>query len=330
MGYFSLMALLEVKNLTTHLKIGKRSLPVVDGVSFSIDKGEALALVGESGAGKSMTALSLMRILPKPPALDSEGEVILNGQNLLSLSERAMRHIRGQRMGMIFQDPQSCLNPVYSIGEQLMEVIRFHLEMDERQGYERCLRALDEVGIEDSAKRFHAYPHELSGGMKQRVMIAMALLCEPEVLIADEPTTALDVTIQKQILKLIKDLQKKKGMAVLLITHDMGVVNEVADRLVVMYAGKSVESGPCPETLKNLKHPYSQALMRSLPQAHRPKERLQVIPGSVPSLTELPEGCLFHPRCPFAWEECRNGSIANYVVGKEQKARCLLYREAKL
>jgi len=319
--------ILQIKNLTTKLRLGGRPVPVVKEVSFDLLSGRTTALVGESGCGKSMTALSLMRILPSPPALPSSGEVLYRGQNLLKLSDSEMRGIRGNQIGMVFQDPMSSLNPVYTIGEQLLEVAEAHMGLDEDEGAKKALRALDDVGIPDPEIRFHDYPHQLSGGMKQRVMIAMSLMCEPDILIADEPTTALDVTIQAQVLGLMKHLQQKRGMAILLITHDMGVVSEMADDVVVMYATKVIEKGTKKQVFKHRSHPYTEALFDSLPQVHSRKERLRVIQGSVPPIEDLPQGCHFHPRCPYVMDMCRQGEVPDFALGEGYRAKCWLHRE---
>lgn len=318
---------LQVRNLTTRLRLGGRVVTVVDDVSFDLMEGKTLAIVGESGSGKTMTALSLLRILPQPPALPPEGQVLLGDQDLLKISERRLRSIRGRRVSMIFQDPMGALNPVYTIGDQLFEVARQHLGLRGKAAMERMVASLDEVGIVDPEQRLHDYPHQLSGGMKQRVMIAMALMCEPEVLIADEPTTALDVTVQKQVLELIKDLQRRKGTSVLLITHDMGVVAEVADDVVVMYATQTVEQAPVHQLFDHLSHPYTQGLFRSLPSSHQPGEPLHVIEGGVPSLSKMPQGCHFHPRCPHVMDQCRQGPVPCFGVGESHSARCWLHRD---
>ena len=318
--------ILEVRDLVTKLKLGNGTFKVVDRVSFNLYPGKTLALVGESGCGKSMTALSILKILPEPPALPSEGKIIYQGRNILELSESEMRKIRGARIAMIFQDPMSCLNPVYTIGDQLNEVAETHLELHGEDAYEKILHALKDVGIVDPPRTYNDYPHQLSGGMKQRVMIAMALMCEPDILIADEPTTALDVTIQAQVLGLMRDLQKKKGMALLLITHDMGVVAEMADDVIVMYATQSVELGTVFEVFEHKAHPYTRGLFNSLPQNQKPKEPLSVIQGSVPPISRLPSGCHFHPRCPYVMDICLNGEVPYFSVDTpEHKAKCWLY-----
>jgi oligopeptide/dipeptide ABC transporter ATP-binding protein len=318
--------ILEIRDLVTKLRISGGDYKVIDRVSFNLYPGKTLALVGESGCGKSMTALSILRILPEPPALPSEGYINYKGVNLLDLSEKEMRSIRGSRIAMIFQDPMSCLNPVYTIGNQLNEVAERHLNLYGDEAYEKIFQSLKDVGIVDPARTIEDYPHQLSGGMKQRVMIAMALMCEPDILIADEPTTALDVTIQAQVLDLMRKLQKRKGTALLLITHDMGVVAEMADDVIVMYATQNVESGTVYEVFEHKAHPYTQGLFNSLPQNQKPKEPLSVIRGSVPPITRLPSGCHFHPRCPYVMDICLQGDVPIFSVGTpEHKAKCWLY-----
>lgn len=318
--------ILTVRNLTTCLQIGQETWTVVDQLAFSLYRGKTLALVGESGCGKSMTALSLMRILPHPPALPPTGEVIYQGRNLLNLSEKEMRRIRGAKIAMIFQDPMSALNPVYTVGNQLMEVAVCHLGLSDEEAWIKSRDALVSVGISEADKRMDAYPHQLSGGMKQRMMIAMALLCEPDILIADEPTTALDVTIQAQVLELIRSLQKKKGMAVLLITHDMGVVAEMADEVIVMYLAQGVEKAHVQNLFDHPSHPYTKGLFLSRPSLETRRGKLQPIPGQVPPFRHIPKGCRFHPRCPYAMEKCLKGEVPNFSIADNQHtAKCWLY-----
>lgn len=319
--------ILSVKSLNMQLQIGKQQFHVVENISFDLFHGKTLALVGESGCGKTLTALAIMRIMPMPPALPPQGEVIYHGHNLLTLPEKEMRKIRGARIAMIFQDPTSALNPVYTIGFQLLEVIELHLHIYGDEAIERAVKALAEVGIVSPRERLSEYPHQLSGGMKQRVMIAMALLCEPDVLIADEPTTALDVTIQAQVLDLIRNLQKRRGMALLLITHDMGVVAEMADDVIVMYAAQAVERGDVFQIFDHMAHPYTIGLFHSLPSEHTQRGQLKPIKGNVPSLTHYPKGCRFHPRCPFVMEKCKTGSVPDFVIDGSEKhlSKCWLY-----
>ncbi|MDP1835506.1 MAG: ABC transporter ATP-binding protein [Chlamydiales bacterium] len=299
---------------------------VVEGLSFDLHAGKTLALVGESGCGKSMTALSLMRILPHPPALPSEGEVIYRGQNLLQISEAQMREIRGMRIAMIFQDPTSALNPVYTIGDQLVEVAELHLKVYGDEALFRAREALDDVGIPRAEERLDDYPHQLSGGMRQRVMIAMALMCQPDILIADEPTTALDVTVQAQVLDLIRELQRERGMALLLITHDMGVVAEMADEVIVMYASQGVETADVLSLFDHGAHPYTQGLFASRPTLETSRGDLHPIKGSVPSIRHYPEGCRFHTRCPFVMDICRHGQVPEFPwKGPGHTTKCWLY-----
>ncbi len=316
---------LSVKNLITSLEIEKQNYAVVDGLSFDLKKGKTLAIVGESGCGKSMTALSIMRILPHPPALPAEGEILYQNSNLLEVSEREMRKIRGGKIAMIFQDPSSALNPVYTIGNQLMEVAELHLDLYGEEAYVAAVEVLKDVGIPSAEERMDDYPHQLSGGMKQRVMIAMALMCQPDVLIADEPTTALDVTIQAQVLELMRDLQKKKGMALLLITHDMGIVAEMADEVVVMYAGQGIESGPVETIFDQMSHPYTIGLFKSRPSMKHHGGRLTAIKGTVPPLTCYPDGCRFHPRCPHMMEKCCTNQVEEFTTSKDHRVKCWLY-----
>lgn len=319
--------ILQVKNLTTYLTIENKPVAIVENLSFEMHEGKTLALVGESGCGKTMTALSVMRILPNQPSAYSTGQIIYRNQNLLSLSERQMRSIRGGKIAMIFQDPSSALNPVYSIGDQLLEVVQLHLNLYGDEGVEHVLNALSEVGIPSPAERLNDYPHQLSGGMRQRVMIAMALICEPDLLIADEPTTALDVTIQAQILDLIRALQKKKGMALLLITHDIGIVAEIADQVIVMYAAQGVESAKVDDLFDAKAHPYTKGLFASRPALHHAKDRLYTIKGTVPSPIHFPKGCRFHTRCPYVMDRCRHGSVPEFQINEHHDhfAKCWLY-----
>ncbi len=318
--------ILKVRDLTTSLQVGHHIYNVVEKVSFDLYLGKTLAVVGESGCGKSMTALSIMRILPTPPCLPSTGEVIYKGQNILQLSERKMRDIRGAKIAMIFQDPGSALNPVYTIGNQLMEVAELHLKLYGEDAFNRCVRALDEVGIAAPEKRMYDYPHQMSGGMKQRVMIAMALMCEPDILIADEPTTALDVTIQKQVLDLMRELQKKMGMAILLITHDMGIVAEMADEVNVMYTSQTMERGTVFDIFDRMAHPYTIGLFNSRPDIANPRGVLKPIQGTVPPISDYPQGCRFHTRCPFVMSKCKHGEIPYFdITNSKHQSKCLLH-----
>ena len=297
-------AALEVEDLAVSFPGGPgERVAVLDGVSFSIDAGEVLALVGESGSGKSMTALGCMRLVPKPGRID-RGRVALEGRELLPLPVPAMRNVRGSGISMIFQEPMTSLSPVTPVGAQVVEAIRLHEKVSAKAGRARVIELFERVGIPDPADRFRAYPHQLSGGLKQRVMIAMALSTRPRVLIADEPTTALDVTIQAQILELMRELGQETGAAILLITHDLGIVNELADRVAVMYGGRIVEEGSREVLLSGPRHPYTQGLLRSMPAFARPGERLEEIPGAVPPPSDWPAGCRFATRCSRVLEPC--------------------------
>jgi len=323
--------LLEVKNLQTHFKTRAGLVRAVDGVSFYLDRGELLGLVGESGCGKSMTALSIMRLVASPGRTVG-GEIIFDGRDLLKLSNAEMRAVRGNDIAMIFQDPMTSLNPVFTVGEQIAEALRLHRKLSRPQAREAAIAAMREVAIPDPGTRVNDYPHQLSGGMRQRVMIAMALACDPKLLIADEPTTALDVTIQAQILDLLDNLRKTRELAVLLITHDLGVVAEVADRVAVMYTGKIVEESPVDELFAKPKHPYTEGLLHSVPKLTKEgvarAERLQTIEGVVPSPTNLPPGCHFEPRCPYRMPRCKEGEIPLYPAGEGVVVRCVLYDPA--
>lgn len=305
---------LTVRGLTTSFQIGEQAFAAAENVSFDLYKGQTLALVGESGCGKSVTALSILRILPSPPALPSTGEIIFKGANLLCMPEKELRRIRGGKIAMIFQDPSTALNPVYTIGTQLLEAVELHLKLFGDEAINKVISALAEVGISHPSERLNDYPHQMSGGMKQRVMIAMALLCEPDILIADEPTTALDVTIQAQVLELIKAMQSRKGMALLLITHDIGVVAEMADTVMVMYAGQIIERGSAKQIFDQPSHPYTQGLFASRPEAGYQRGALPTIKGTVPSLKNFPRGCRFHPRCPYVMEKCKIGQVPNFTL----------------
>ena len=305
-------ALLEVENLGTWFYTRQGIVKAVDGVDFAVAAGETLAIVGESGCGKSMTALSLMRLIPNPPGRIVSGEIRLAGRDLLKISEEEMRAVRGNEISMIFQEPMTSLNPVMTIGKQISEALVLHRNLDRKAAHKRAVEMLDLVRIPEPAQRAREYPHQLSGGMRQRAMIAMALACNPKVLIADEPTTALDVTIQAQILELIVELQREFGAAVILITHDLGVVAETARRVIVMYAGRKVEEAEVGELFARPMHPYTVGLMASIPrldlmrgETERTAERLQEIPGIVPPLFDLPAGCAFAPRCSRADDRCR-------------------------
>ncbi len=323
---------LDVKGLQTVFFTNSGMFRAVDDVSFRVRRGETLAVVGESGCGKSVTALSIMRLVPEPPGRIVAGSVMLEGSDLLGLEEAAMRRIRGNRMSMIFQEPMTSLNPVMRIGDQISEAVRLHRSMKRREAWEQAVEMLRLVRVPEPARRAQEYPHQLSGGMRQRAMIAMALACRPALLIADEPTTALDVTIQAQILALVLELQREFGMGLILITHDLGVVAQTAQRVIVMYAGRKVEEAGVDELFANPRHPYTRGLMASIPAvpgsgAHD-NARLNEIPGMVPSLTRLPAGCAFAPRCQFAIARCREQYPPLQSWGADHLAAC--WRAAEL
>jgi peptide/nickel transport system ATP-binding protein len=322
--------LLRVKDLVTSFRTRDGSLRAVDEVSFDVPEGATVGIVGESGCGKSVTALSILRLIPYPQGRIERGVIELRGKDLLRLSEREMQQVRGNEISMIFQEPMTSLNPVYTVGAQIVEAIRLHRDASRREARERALEMLRLVGIPAPDTNIDAYPHELSGGMRQRVMIAMALACEPSLLIADEPTTALDVTIQAQILQLLASLREKLGMSVLLITHDLGVIAEVASLVVVMYAGRVVETAPAAKIFEHPRHPYTRGLLRSLPafEAGR-RVRLPVIEGIVPDLSALPPGCRFADRCPMVIPDCREEEpLLEPVRGDAtQLARCIRKEE---
>ncbi len=313
--------LLAVRDLGAWFHTDHGVAKAVDGVSFDVFPGETLGIVGESGCGKTVTALSVLQLLPEPPARIIAGSSIrFGGEELVGAEEARLRALRGNEISMVFQEPMTSLNPVYAVGDQIAEVLRLHRGMNGAGARAEAVRLLDEVGIPDAASRVDDYPHQLSGGMRQRVMIAMALSCEPELLIADEPTTALDVTIQAQILELLAEVKERRGMAVLLITHDLGVVAEVCDRVLVMYAGQIVESGPVEEIFADPRHPYTRGLLDSLPSVSG--RRLEPIPGSVPDATAWPNGCRFRDRCPSAEAQCAQEQALVELGGPARAARC--------
>ncbi|MGI8589348.1 MAG: ABC transporter ATP-binding protein [Chloroflexia bacterium] len=318
--------ILRVENLQTYFYTEDGVVKAVDGVSLKLHRGETLGVVGESGCGKSVTSLSIMRLIGQPGKTIG-GKIWFKGQDLLTLSEDEMCKIRGDDISMIFQQPTSCLNPVFRVGDQISEVLILHRGMSKDQALKRSIELLSMVGIPSAKARAKSYPHEMSGGMCQRVMIAMALACEPELLIADEPTTALDVTIQAQILELMKDLKANFNTGIILITHDLGVVAEMADHVAVMYAGHIVEEADVNALFDAPKHPYTQGLLASIPVLGQVKERLDVIPGSVPNLRNLPPGCRFANRCPFVMEICRKEDPALFLLKEDRTARCWLYAD---
>jgi len=329
------MSLLEVEDLTVNFYTEDGVVTAVDGLSYTIERGETFGVVGESGAGKSVTALSLMRLIEDPGRIES-GEIRFKGEDLLSMTEEEVRSIRGNEVAMIFQDAQTALNPVYTVGHQISEAITHHLDYTDTEARERTIQLLDRVGIPDAEHRYDDYPHEFSGGMQQRAVIAMALSCDPDMLIADEPTTALDVTTEAKILEEIQDLADEFGTAVQLITHDLGVVAKICERVMVMYAGKPVEKASVEELYYDPQHPYTVGLMSSIPRIGDDRERLQTIPGTMPDLVDVPPGCPFHPRCPYAEEACTrkqpqlvdpaSGGLAD-GVDADRAVACLEYTD---
>jgi peptide/nickel transport system ATP-binding protein len=319
------MPLLSVRDLRVEFPTRRGTLVAVDGVSFDVAAGEVLGIVGESGAGKSLTGAAIIRLL-EPPGRIAGGEVRLKGERIDNLPPVALRSVRGRRIGMVFQDPLTSLNPLYTVGRQIIETLRTHVDVTEAEARRRALGLLEAVGIPGAAQRLDAYPHEFSGGMRQRVVVALALAADPELVIADEPTTALDVSVQAQVIAVIKRLCREKGTAVILITHDMGVIAETADRVAVMYAGRIVEIGPVREVVKAARHPYTKGLMGSIPTLEAGHKRLAQIPGAMPRLNEIPAGCAFNPRCGEAMDRCRATRPGLRRVGSNDVA-CLLYPE---
>ncbi len=318
-------ALLKVNDLRTYFYTRSGIVKAVDGVGFSVEKGRTLGIVGESGSGKSVTMMSLMGLIPKPPGKIVSGSAIFDGEDLLHMSEKRLRSVRGDRIAMIFQDPMTSLNPYLKISQQLTEVLTEHRSISHKEARSKAIEMLEKVGIPDASKRIDHYPHQFSGGMRQRVMIAMALIAKPDLLIADEPTTALDVTIQAQILELLKDMQKELGMAIILITHDLGVVASVADEALVMYAGKPMESGLVEDIFYRNAHPYTEGLLSSMPSLESSKKELFSIPGLPPDPSKLPAGCVFSPRCHKSKPICRTDSkIPLRQIGKAHLSVCHL------
>ncbi|QNO15693.1 ABC transporter ATP-binding protein [Alkalicella caledoniensis] len=316
--------LLTVKNLKTYFYTEDGVVPAIDGVNFDVAPGETLGIVGESGCGKSVTSLSVMRLIPNPPGKIEDGEITFDGKDLLAMSEAEMRKIRGNEISMIFQEPMTSLNPVYTIGDQLTEAIKLHQGKNSKEATKHAIEMLKLVGIPLPDKRVNEYPHQLSGGMRQRVMIAMALSCNPKLLFADEPTTALDVTIQAQILELMKKLKTELGTSIIMITHDLGVIAEMADRVIVMYAGRVVEEGPVLDIFKDPLHPYTEGLLNSIPKIEGEKERLKPIEGVVPNPLDMPSGCRFHPRCPYVTDRCKEEIPTLQDKGKGRNVACFL------
>ncbi len=323
--------ILEVKNLETCFDTEAGRAKVLDRVSFEVKKGKTVGIVGESGCGKSVTSLSVMRLLPKPAGHIIGGEVLYKGRDITKIPANAMREIRGNHIAMIFQEPMTALNPLHRVGQQLGEVYELHHpEITKEQIKGKCVEMLRAVGIPEPERRLNEFPHQLSGGIRQRVMIAMALICNPDILIADEPTTALDVTIQAQILKLMQDMQKERGMAIMFITHDLGVIAELCDEVVVMYAGRVAEKGPAREIFKNPKHAYTKGLLASIPRLEHPsKTKLDIIEGMVPSIFDFPEGCRFANRCPYAEDKCRAERPELVQVGENHFTACIKHAVLK-
>ncbi|SCX89979.1 ABC transporter ATP-binding protein [Alkaliphilus peptidifermentans] len=315
---------LEVKNLKTYFYTDKGVVKAVDGVDFTIEYGKTLGIVGESGCGKSITSMSVLRLIPTPPGKIEDGEVIFEGRDLLKVSEKEIRSIRGNDISMIFQEPMTSLNPVFTVGDQIMEAIILHQKLSEEEARKKAIEMINLVNIPRADKIVDEYPHQLSGGMRQRVMIAMALACMPKLLIADEPTTALDVTIQAQVLEIMNDLKEKLNTAIMLITHDLGVIAEMADHVIVMYCGKVVEEAPVQELFDNPKHPYTQGLLNSKPSIVENKNRLESIRGTVPNPRLLPKGCYFNPRCKYAVDKCRQEQPTLEEITTGHKVSCFV------
>jgi len=316
--------LLSVEDLRTYFHTGSAVAKSVDGVSFTVAPGETLGIVGESGCGKSVTALSILRLIQQPGRIERGSKIMFEGNDLVTVDDAAMREIRGNRIAMIFQEPMSALNPVFTVGDQVAEVARIHGTGSRQEAWDRAVEMLSLTGIPDPEERAKNYPHQLSGGMRQRVLIAMALIMNPALVIADEPTTALDVTIQAQILELLVDLQKKFGTSILMITHDLGVIAETASRVVVMYCGEVVEEADVTTLFDSAHHPYTEGLMHAMPRLGQPRERLNVIPGSVPAPTDWPAGCRFRERCPYSWELCETEHPPLYQISESHTSRCHL------
>lgn len=318
---------LEIRNLKTSFFTDDGEIPAVDDISFKIYPKEIVGIVGESGCGKSVTSLSIMGLLPKPHGKIVSGEIFLNDENIVSASEKRMREIRGNEIAMIFQEPMTSLNPLFTIGNQLIEAVRIHWKLSKKEAAKRAVEMLQLVGLPDSDKLMHQFPHQLSGGMRQRVMIAMSLICDPGVLIADEPTTALDVTIQAQILHLMKEINHRLETAILFITHDLGVVANICERVIVMYAGKIVEEGDVKTIFNNPQHPYTKGLLKSIPDIREKKERLHTISGSVPRPGSIKQGCRFYSRCEYRLDHCLNEDPPYFDAGNGQRVRCWLSEE---
>lgn len=324
MGVEQMEKLLEIENLSVTFGAKEHSAKVIENLNFFLNKGETLGVVGESGSGKSVTSLAVMRLLAENNSTVT-GRILFDGTDLTKLSEKEMQQVRGNKIAMIFQEPMTSLNPILPCGKQIMEPILLHTKLGKEEAKKRALALLSLCGIPDPAQRFHEYPHQMSGGMRQRIMIAIALACDPELLIADEPTTALDVTVQAQIMELMKDLKQKIHMSILLITHDLGVVCDSCDRVVIMYAGQIVEAAPVRALFQNPLHPYAAGLLDAIPRLNVPKERLEAIDGMVPDVDKMPPGCRFHPRCKRAFDRCKNEAPALREMEGGRAVRCFLY-----
>ncbi len=320
--------LLSIKELQTYFYTSRGIIRAVDGISLDIKEGEIVGIVGESGCGKTVSALSILRLVSEPGKIVS-GEIIYRGRNLLSLEDKEMRKVRGKEIAMVFQEPMTSLNPVFTVGNQIAEAVKLHQKKSRKEAWQEAIRMLGVVAIPDPEKRVYDYPHQMSGGMRQRVMIAMAISCNPSLLIADEPTTALDVTIQEQILNLLKKLKTEFDLSILLITHDFGIVAEVVDRVAIMYTGKIVEESPVTSIFKDPKHPYTNGLLQSIPHQSgtTPRKRLKAIKGNVPDLLNLPKGCTFAPRCPSVMDRCWEKFPQEITIAENRKVRCYLYMD---
>jgi peptide/nickel transport system ATP-binding protein len=317
-------ALLDVRNLSVRFPSGGSDVLAVRDVSFMLQQGTTLGFVGESGCGKSVTAYSILKLVPQPGSIDS-GKILYQGRDIVGMSDEEIRRIRGKEIAMIFQEPMTSLNPVFSIGYQISESITIHLNLRKHEARDRAIKLLRDVGIPDPEARYHSYPHEFSGGMRQRVMIAMALSAEPSILIADEPTTALDVTIQAQILDMLLNIQQERRMSLLLITHDLGVVANIADSIAIMYAGEIVEQGGSADIFRKPGHPYTRGLFRAIPHIGEPQNDLATIPGMVPTIMSAPTGCVFYPRCPIGIKQCTRAPVPLFRFANDRLVRCIRY-----
>lgn len=318
--------ILEIRDLCVEFQTVEGTVQAVNHLSYKLRKGEKLGIVGESGSGKSVSSLGMLRLIPNPPGRITGGEILYKGQDLVKAPKKEMQRIRGNEISMIFQEPMTSLNPIIKCGKQIAESLRLHRGMNKKEAMEEAVRLMQSVGIANPAQRAHEYPHQMSGGMRQRVMIAMALACEPQILIADEPTTALDVTIQAQILDLIRDLNERMGTSVIFITHDLGVVSELCDMVLVMYTGRIVEQAPVLELFETPKHPYTVGLLEAIPRITKQRAPLQTIEGTVPNPTERIDGCSFSPRCPYATEQCRQKEPPEVQLSEHRRVRCWRYQ----